>query len=298
LPIERVFSILPATVMASAAVLPVVASQIERSARRDWAVSTVIIAYDVRVRVRADDAALLEKLEVRLPPGSVAAHAETFHLDYSIVTDPVGADSDNERRAYSGFAGTAAFALSVDEPTLLDAFESIVRFDIAVATDWVFVHSGVVVWNGAAIAVPAPSMHGKSRLVDALVRAGAIYYSDEYAVIDSQGFVHPFQSPISLRTASGTVRRTMLRNPNFAGAVPLRLVVSTRYEPGAEWRPRRGTAAEALLVLLSNTVRARLAPRETLRVLARAVARAELLEGCRGEAESVALLLLEDQHEA
>ncbi len=182
--------------------------------------------------------------------------------------------------------------------TLLDAFESIVRFDIAVATDWVFVHSGVVVWNGAAIAVPAPSMHGKSRLVDALVRAGAIYYSDEYAVIDSQGFVHPFQRPISLRTASGTVRRTMLRNPNFAGAVPLRLVVSTRYEPGAEWRPRRGTAAEALLVLLSNTVRARLAPRETLRVLARAVARAELLEGCRGEAESVALLLLEDQHEA
>ena len=49
--------------------------------------------------------------------------------------------------------------------------------------------------------LPAPSFGGKTTLVAALVRAGAIYYSDEFAVLDEQGFVHPYAKPLSIRGA-------------------------------------------------------------------------------------------------
>jgi uridine kinase len=41
------------------------------------------------------------------------------------------------------------------------------------------------------IAIPGRSFSGKTSLVTALVRAGAVYYSDEFAVIDRDGLVRP-----------------------------------------------------------------------------------------------------------
>ena len=35
-----------------------------------------------------------------------------------------------------------------------------------------------------------------------LLRAGAVYYSDEYAVVDPWGRVHPFAKPLSIRDGS------------------------------------------------------------------------------------------------
>src|SRR5262249_55268360 len=55
------------------------------------------------------------------------------------------------------------------------------------ARDGLCVHAGVVGWRGYAIVIPGRTMTGKSNLVAALVRLGARYYSDEYAVIDDEG---------------------------------------------------------------------------------------------------------------
>jgi hypothetical protein len=61
--------------------------------------------------------------------------------------------------------------------------------------DRVFIHAGVVAVDGKAVVLPGKSHAGKSTLVWALVRAGATYYSDEYAVFDRKGEVYLFRCP-------------------------------------------------------------------------------------------------------
>ena len=39
-----------------------------------------------------------------------------------------------------------------------------------------------------------------------MVRAGATYYSDEYAVIDDTGLVHPFARPLGIREEGSYVQ--------------------------------------------------------------------------------------------
>ena len=75
-------------------------------------------------------------------------------------------------------------------------------------------------------------------------------------------------------------------------ALPMTLAAVTHYVPGAEWRPRRLSPGEGALAMLSRTVPARLRPQESLKVLARAVKDAVVLEGERGEADEFATMLL------
>ena len=196
---------------------------------------------------------------------------------------------------YVGHSGAGLFIETLDRSRACEAFESTVQFDVAAtSTEWVFIHAGVVVHDGGAIVMPAPATHGTSTLVDALVRAGATYYSDESAAIDGEGRVHPFRNPLSLHTAKGGKRRVTVGEGAALPPVPIKTIVSTRHEPGVAWQPRRGTAAESVMTLMSNAVRVRLAPRITLDVLARAASCAVLLEGPRGDADVVAPQLLSE----
>lgn len=159
-----------------------------------------------------------------------------------------------------------------------------------------FVHAGVVGWRGKAIVIPGASYSGKSSLVAELVRAGATYYSDEYAVFDRHGRVHPYRRRLSLRT-DGTRTRYVVEAPGGragARALSVGLIAITAYQPGAHWCPESLTPAQAVLALLSNTVVARIRPQLALSTLGRVVPRALALESKRGEArEMVAYLLRE-----
>ncbi len=63
----------------------------------------------------------------------------------------------------------------------------------------VFVHAGCAVLAGRAILVPGRTLAGKSSLTAALVRAGATYWSDEYAVLRPDGRVVPYAREAALR---------------------------------------------------------------------------------------------------
>jgi hypothetical protein len=252
-------------------------------------------AFGVTVVVRSNDATLLSQLVARLPPGSEAVDSEQVDFQYSVsrscLQRPVDPNATHTTYVVRSHEHTGVEI--PEESDALDFFESTVRFDIAVsATEWLFVHAGVVGWGDRAIVIPAPSMHGKSQLVAALVGAGAEYYSDEFAIFDREGRVHPFRIAASLREPTGGVRRVVLATSADLRPLPLAVVVATRYEPGAAWQPRQGTPGEAAMALLANTVRARIAPAETLSVLARAAEHAVLLEGLRGDAGDAARRLL------
>jgi hypothetical protein len=163
----------------------------------------------------------------------------------------------------------------------------------------IFVHAGVVGWKGRALVVPGRSRSGKTTLVAALVRAGAEYYSDEFAVLDFEGRVHPFPKPLSIRGAGGCDVHARKQSAEDLGGVcgrrPLevRLVVLTAHRTGAGWNPTRLSPGQAVLEILAHTVPARLRPEASLVALERAVEHALVVRGDRGEADETARQLLE-----
>lgn len=159
----------------------------------------------------------------------------------------------------------------------------------------IFVHAGVVAHAGRAIVMPGNSMSGKSRLVAALLRAGAAYCSDEYAVLDAQGQVHPYPKPLSVRVYRRFQKDVPAEDfgaPVASGPLQVGLIVMTSYEEGAGWNPDRGSAAEAALALLEHTIPVRSRPGEAMAAVQRAAAGAIVLKGPRGDAAPVATSLL------
>jgi hypothetical protein len=172
------------------------------------------------------------------------------------------------------------------------------HLELAVATHAprrIFVHSGVVGdRSGRAILLPGRSFSGKSRLVNVLVRSGFRYYSDEYAVLDRAGFVHPWTRHLALRDDRQSKAMILYEglDPVGLNPIPVGLVLSTSFVRGAAFRPRALTSGEVMVALLANTVAVRLRPADALEVVRRVAVTATGLGGDRGEAEDVVARLL------
>jgi serine kinase of HPr protein (carbohydrate metabolism regulator) len=203
------------------------------------------------------------------------------------------------RRPSRVYAGRQRCARTADLAHAFAVLESEIRQSVAAGAERrTFVHAGVVGWRGRAIVLPGRSRSGKTTLVAELVRAGALYLSDEFAVLDRRGRVHPFAKPLSIRGAGGCDLHVQVRRAEELGGscatrpLPVGLVVLAQHRPGAVWRPERLSAGQAVLEMLTHTVPARLRPEASLVSLERAVARATVLRGTRGEAREVAESLL------
>ena len=159
----------------------------------------------------------------------------------------------------------------------------------------VFVHSGVVVLGSKALVLPASSYSGKSTLTHALTRRGAIYFSDEYAVVDKDGWIYPYRRALTLRRLGKEDRRVSVSNSH--GACPSRcrlgVVVDCGYQKGARWSPEPLSPGEAILFMFANTVSAQLTPERDLRFLAAAMVGASGFRTRRGDVRAVATKFLE-----
>jgi hypothetical protein len=165
------------------------------------------------------------------------------------------------------------------------------------APAFIFVHAGVVADGRCAIMMPGPSFAGKTTLVRSLVEAGALYYSDEFAVLDAAGLVHPYARPLSYRPPNGEpsvdCRVDQLGGVAGEQPLPVGLVLAARYRPGAEWDPQPLSPGAGALTLLENAVPAQDRPDQTIRHISRAIAGATVLRGERGEAHEIAGRLLD-----
>ena len=179
----------------------------------------------------------------------------------------------------------------MDLGEVLQLFESHLQHYIAEAAPRrVFVHAGVVGWRGRAILIPGRSLSGKTTLVAELVRAGATYYSDEYAVLDQRGRVHPYARRLSIRRDKFEFERRAvetLGGSRGSRPLPVGLVVVTRYSPGARWRPRSLSAGQGALALLDNTVSIQRQPEVVFPVLKQVASRIPIIRSARGEAGQV-----------
>ena len=182
---------------------------------------------------------------------------------------------------------------SLDLDTVLEQLEWYARLYVAENTrEAVFVHAGVVAWRDQAIMLPGSSMSGKTTLTAELARRGAAYFSDEYAVLDADGLVHPFAKPLEVRTDGSWQQRPV--EPGALGAVqatqalPVGLVVVTSFEDGATWEPQRLSPGHGALELLKHAPAARHRPDEVLGALTRVASRVPVLAGPRGDAAQTA----------
>jgi hypothetical protein len=273
----------------------------EKLDRLDWAAGTCIDAFGVRIGFRVNRRAALDHLRGLLPPGWKPLRGSTVDELYSVV---LGGETRSPARAYNlVYWGIARRARTLDLGEALATLEADLRLRVAAAAPRrVFVHAGVVGFRGRALVLPGRSGAGKSTLVAALVRAGATYYSDEFAVLDERGRVHPFAKPLALRDAAGGGARAVTAETlgGRSGVAPLRvgLVALCTYRPDARFRPRPRTPGPAILDLLAHTVPVRKRPEASLRSLEAMVAGAAVLKGPRGEASEVAPALLRWLEEA
>jgi len=264
--------------------------------RLGWAAGFSLKSYGVRIGIRSNDPAALDRVCRHLPSEWERASSAIVDRVYSILVGGKGPRA-NVRQLSLLYGDDVQLARSVDLDRVFERLESDLRLFVAeLATHRVFVHAGVVGWKGQAIVIPGRSFSGKSTLVAELVRAGATYYSDEYAVLDSRGRVHPFSKPLELRE-EGKFRQTKTTVAELGGhsgtkPLPVGLVLMTRYKNGARWRPRKLTAGKGVLEMLFNTVSARRSPGRALATLQRVAAQADVLKGVRGDAEKVVPVVL------
>ena len=261
-----------------------------------WAVGFSLKSYGVRIGIRSNDPAALASACEHLPNEWQSIASPVVDRVYSIKIGSKDSRA-NGRRLNLLYGDDVRLARTSDLGGVFETLESDLRLFVAeLAKHRVFVHAGVVGWKGQAIVIPGRSYSGKSTLVAALVRAGATYYSDEYAVLDSRGRVHPFYKPLELRE-EGEFTQTKITAAELGGhsgtkPLPVRLVLMTQFKSGASWRPRKLTAGKGVLEMLFNTVSARRSPERALATLQRVTAQADVLKGVRGNAAELVDALL------
>ncbi len=214
--------------------------------------SVKFISYGVRVEIAGNDAALVDE---------AAETAERSLLGNFKRVRGGGTDQLFELHLSSG---GRSFRMAKNDVWLaggrsrfkfIKFFDTLVRVSVGeAAPELVFLHAGVVGWRGKAIVMPADSFQGKSTLVTELVRNGAEYYSDDFAILDAQGNVHPFARPISIRGTDPKGRMTLYEtSPEELGgvegraAIPVGAIIFTQYDENGRWRPKHLTPGEGAI---------------------------------------------------
>lgn len=253
-------------------------------------------AYDVEVLIEADDTkifervkricreAFVEKLDFFEPPATLDKPT------YRFLTAPDGSVTYDLDGVLQG-----TFLEGVGSDRFLN---SMIRAHVAGRTkSWVFIHAGVVEWKGRAIVIPGQSHQGKTTLVSELIRAGAGYMSDEFAILDAEGLVHPFDRDLAVRSdpelgieniPPASFGGSRVTSPMSAG-----MVLFTRFVGGASWNPKRITVGRGILECIPQVIPFSFNTEFALKVLNTTFNRAIIVESDRGEARVEAPRILE-----
>lgn len=256
--------------------------------------STTVDAYGVRISIDADDESVLEQVKTVFSEAFVGRLVfddrlmDGPNLSYSfrtLETGEVEYDLDGE---------TVARFLKESGPSR--HFNSLIRAHVAgKSKDWVFVHSGVVEWQGKAILIPGRSGQGKTTLVSELIRIGAGYMSDEFAILDQDGMVHPFDRDLAVRSSELGFQK--IAPDNFGARkqlepIPAGMVLFTDFVEDGGWNPERITVGSGILEAIPQVIPVSFNTEFALKVLSTTFNRAIIVRSDRGEARDTAPQIL------
>ncbi len=249
-----------------------------------------------RFLIRTNDPDLFGLLPDLLPPLAVRSSAVTFDRTYSLRrSGPCPCGATHESAAL--FGGRKVLFVGTDIALAGPWLRSALKLDVAeYARGRVFLHAGAVAWNGVGIVIPGTSMSGKTSLVSELLRAGATYYSDEYAVLDHLGRLHPYPQPLGVRLGKSVVQQdrtaASLGAPTATGRISIGLVVLTNYERDGRWNPEVLTQGNTVLGMLEHAVAIRRYPQRLLSALQHVAHGAVGWRGKRGDARETVQMIL------
>ena len=252
--------------------------------------TTSVDAYGVRIRIDAGDKSIFEQVKSIMHEAFVGrlTFDNNSHINpdlrYRFRTLPTGEVEYDLDGVLS--------ATFPKERGLTRHFNSLVRAHVAGKTkNWVFVHAGVVEWRGKAIIIPGRSYQGKTTLVSELIQVGAKYMSDEFAILDSHGLVHPFDRDLAVRSPEVGFERI---SPHEFGAEkrlePLEagMIVFTEFVENGSWNPRKITVGTGILEAIPQVIPVSFNTEFALKVLNTTFNRAIIVKSDRGEARETA----------
>ncbi|MFN2500515.1 MAG: hypothetical protein ABR530_00710 [Pyrinomonadaceae bacterium] len=251
-------------------------------------------SFGVKIRIDSNLKDMITEAEAvsrRALLGNVVETAEGGDFDHHFrleKTDDLFTLIQNEERIASDHL----------RPRFFKFFDSILRVAVGeYAIDRVFIHAGVVGWKGKAILIPGDSFTGKTTLVAELVRSGAVYYSDEFAILDADGLVYPFARPLGMRKDDRTHTPYELTAEDLHGTfgtepIQVGMVLLTSYAADEVWCPKMLSAGEGVLQMIPFTLSIRHRPKFTMEVLNNIAGRAIITSGRRGTVEIFAKTLL------
>jgi hypothetical protein len=253
-------------------------------------------SYGLRIGIELFDAAIHDRVLECLPPGLVPATFDNLDRQYRL--EDAGPESETRYGFFvDGNDGREGESDTIDG--MLDMLEGDIQIHVAeFASPHLFVHAGVVAWQGRAIVLPGSSFAGKSTLVTSLVNAGASYYSDEYAVFDAHGHVLPYLRRVSLREGPhGPAGRLNLSHRAPVGdttldPLPVGLVALLRYQADAGWAVETLTGVRGIMAMCEHTVPIQRRPAETLGILGKIADSACVVQGTRGDVDDAVGRLL------
>lgn len=243
--------------------------------------------FGVKFSVTANRAESLREIEVRMPrilpvEWKEIAFEDARHRFYFSKNSETG-DITVYKEDEILYAG--------DKPaTGLDALSSRIRLTVAEFTDkFVFLHAGVIGWKDRAVIIPGKSFAGKTTLVAEFAKRGCEYFSDEYAMLDRQGLVHPFPKELSIRGIIDDYTQVDFDVERLGGrrartAFPVGCILVAEYKKKARGKLRKISPGAGVLASLANSISVRQNPKFVLDVLNRAIRRSVVLKAERGEA--------------
>jgi hypothetical protein len=244
-----------------------------------------IYAFDSSILVECADSEIRDALDRYLFPPLPRSQTAPSSPDIHILVDRVG----------DRFRVEIDQELAASDVTLHDAALAAVKaLDGAVIPRMKMfraVHAGALLIDGRALLLPGTSHAGKSSLVAELLRRGASHFSDEYALIDDQGFAHSYPRPLLLR--NGRPMQSLVLpeelNARFANQpAPVGWILALDYVPGGKWDIHELSQSEAVMLLLRNTPHEMAKSPEMIDFFLRVAGKAFCFDGERGEVAEAA----------
>jgi hypothetical protein len=251
----------------------------------------------VKIGVGANSSLNLEKLRKLIPvilpiEWKEISRAEAEHWFFVV-------ESKKAPKTYSVYKESDLLQSKNAFEETLNLMETQIRATIAeFAKDFVFLHAGVVSWNDKAIIIPGKSFSGKTTLVLELIKRDCHYLSDEYAVIDRNGFVHPFPKKLSVRGIIDNFKQVDFEVEEFGGkrqelCVPVGYFLLTGFKKDlSKLKIEETSAGEGVMAGVANSISVRQNPELVLEVLSSVAKEARVLRAERGEAGEFAEFLL------
>jgi hypothetical protein len=264
--------------------------------RVKWKGFLAFEVYGVKIGIRSNNLNLIENFKAGLPAlfpvkhrlinFEAAAHNFSFYL------------SSRHKSKNVAYQEQTQISNGSFSETDFEQLESKIRLTVAeFAEKVIFLHAGVVEYKGRALVIPGKSFTGKTTLVAELASRGLKYYSDEFAVIDRSGRVHPYPKKLSVRGIIDDYQQVDIDVEALGGKkgrkkLEVGIILISTFKKGAKFKINEISIGSGIIEAIANSVSIRQNPEFVLKVLSQITKRAKIYKTQRNEAKLFADRLL------